>query len=54
MTKEDKLDKVIQEFSLLPDDKQDYVLAIAQALVFANDDREAAQESKNQEEKDDD
>ena len=52
MTKDDKLNKVIQDFSLLPDDKQDYVLAIAQALVFANDDCKAAPESDNQEEED--
>jgi len=36
MTKEEKLNKVIQNFSLLPEEKQNHVLGILQALVFAN------------------
>jgi hypothetical protein len=37
MTKEEKLDKVYKDFSSLSGDKQDYVLGILQALVFAKD-----------------
>jgi len=35
MTKNEKLSKVMRDFSLLPDEKQDYVLGILQALMFA-------------------
>jgi len=37
MTKDEKLNKVLQDFTLLPEDKQNYVLGILQALVFASD-----------------
>ena len=37
MTKEEKLDKMAKEFSLLPDEKQDYILGVMQALTFAHD-----------------
>ena len=37
MTKDEKLSKVLQDFSLLTEDKQNYVLGILQALVFASD-----------------
>ena len=37
MTKAEKLEKITKRFSLLPEDKQDYILGILQALVFAND-----------------
>jgi len=37
MTKEEKLDKVNKDFSLLPEDKQDYILGVLQALAFAHD-----------------
>jgi len=37
VTKDEKLGKVVRDFSMLPDDKQDYVLGILQALVFAGD-----------------
>jgi hypothetical protein len=37
MTKEEKINKVARDFSTLPEDKQDYILGILQALVFAND-----------------
>jgi hypothetical protein len=37
VTKDEKLNKVLQDFSLLPEDKQNYVLGILQALVFASD-----------------
>ena len=37
MTREEKLLKVTHDFSLLPEDKQDYVLGILHALVFARD-----------------
>jgi hypothetical protein len=37
MTKEEKIDKVTKDFSLLPEEKQDYILGILQALAFAHD-----------------
>jgi hypothetical protein len=37
MTKEEKLDKINKDFSLLPEDKQDYILGVMQALAFAHD-----------------
>jgi hypothetical protein len=37
MTKEEKLDKVTKDFSLLSEAKQDYILGVVQALAFAND-----------------
>ena len=37
MTKKEKLEKITKNFSVLPEDKQDYILGILQALVFAND-----------------
>jgi len=37
VTKEEKLDKVTRDFSLLPEEKQDYILGVLQALVFAHD-----------------
>ena len=43
MTKDEKLNKVLQDFSLLPEDKQNYVLGILQALVFASDSHIKAQ-----------
>ena len=35
MNKEEKLEKLCKDFSMLKDDKQDYILGILQALVFA-------------------
>ena len=43
MTKEEKLDKVTKDFSLLPEEKQDYILGVIQALAFAH---ETADEQK--------
>jgi hypothetical protein len=40
MTKEEKLDKVCKDFLALSNDKQEYILGILQALVFANNDGE--------------
>jgi hypothetical protein len=37
MTQEEKLDRISKDFSLLSGEKQDYVLGILQALVFAKD-----------------
>lgn len=37
MTKEEKLDKVTRDFSILPKEKQDYILGVVQALAFAHD-----------------
>ncbi|MCL2194183.1 MAG: hypothetical protein FWB78_12415 [Treponema sp.] len=39
MTKDEKLSKVVRDFSILPEEKQDLVLGILQALVFAVDGR---------------
>jgi hypothetical protein len=39
MTKEEKVDKVTKDFSLLPEEKQDYILGILQTLVFAHNTR---------------
>jgi hypothetical protein len=35
MVNDEKLRKVCEEFSLLDEDQQDYILGILQALVFA-------------------
>ena len=37
MTTEKKLEKIAKDFSLLSEEKQDYILGILQALVFAHD-----------------
>jgi hypothetical protein len=37
MTNEEKLDKVTKGFSLLPEEKQEYILGVLQALSFAHD-----------------
>jgi hypothetical protein len=44
MTQKKKLDKICNDFSLLPEDKQDYILGILQALVFASDEMKAVQD----------
>jgi hypothetical protein len=44
MTKEEKLDKVCKEFSSLSEDKQEYILGILQALVFARDENNAVEQ----------
>ena len=36
MTQEEKLKKICDDFSLLGEEHQDYVIGILQALVFAN------------------
>jgi hypothetical protein len=36
MIREEKLNKVSHDFSLLNEEQQDYILGILQALVFAN------------------
>jgi len=46
MNKEEKLEKVCNDFSMLSDEQQDYILGIMQALVFAKSSCE--QESDNQ------
>jgi len=40
MTREEKFKKVYKDFSSLPEDKQDYILGILQALVFAKNEGE--------------
>jgi len=42
MTKDEKLSKVVRDFSVLPEEKQDYVLGIVQALAFAVGERDEA------------
>jgi hypothetical protein len=37
MINDEKLKKVCEDFSLLDEDQQDYILGILQALVFAKD-----------------
>ena len=37
MTAKEKLDKLTGFFSLLPDEKQDHILGVLQALVFAHE-----------------
>jgi hypothetical protein len=37
MTNEEKLEKVTKGFSLLSEEKQDYILGIIQSLAFAHD-----------------
>jgi hypothetical protein len=37
MTKEEKLEKIRNDFVLLSEEKQDYILGILQALAFAKD-----------------
>jgi len=37
MTKEEKLGKVTKGFSLLSEEKQDYILGVIQSLAFAHD-----------------
>jgi hypothetical protein len=41
MTKEEKLDKVCKDFLALSNDKQEYILGMLQALVFANTEDES-------------
>lgn len=36
MTEKEKLEKLTQDFSMLPEEKQDYILGVLQALVFAH------------------
>jgi hypothetical protein len=47
MTKEEKLCKAAKDFSTLPDEKQDYVLGILQALVFADSEGRGKTEKAN-------
>ena len=37
MSKKEKLERVTDKFSLLPEEKQDYILGVLQALAFAHD-----------------
>ena len=49
MLQDEKIRKVCDDFSLLNEDQQDYILGIIQALVFArtaNDQSSAAENSK--------
>jgi hypothetical protein len=44
MTNEEKAHKAAKDFSTLPEDKQDYILGILQALVFAHNEDKAKTE----------
>jgi hypothetical protein len=44
MTKKEKLNKVCKDFSSLTEEKQEYVLGILQALVFAKDEAKSAKD----------
>ena len=37
MTKKEKLDKLTKDFSLLSEEKQNYILGVLQALAFAHE-----------------
>ena len=52
MTAEEKLNKISSDFSSLSEEKQDYILGILQALVFANNNSGASQETGQAENKD--
>jgi len=47
MVQEEKLKKVCDDFLLLREDQQDYILGILQALVFAKSSREAGESNKS-------
>ncbi|MCL2762992.1 MAG: hypothetical protein FWD36_07305 [Treponema sp.] len=47
MTKEEKIDKLTHDFSLLPEEKQDYILGVLQALVFAHEELSGVSDSLN-------
>ena len=49
MTREEKLNKVSTDFSSLSEEKQDYILGILQALVFANTETRAGLEKSGAE-----
>jgi hypothetical protein len=36
MTKEEKLEKITKDFCLLSEEKQEYIIGMLQALVYAN------------------
>ena len=36
MNKDEKLEKICKDFSMLNEEQQDYILGIMQALAFAN------------------
>ncbi|MFP3040277.1 hypothetical protein LQZ19_00495 [Treponema primitia] len=44
MTKEEKLDKVCNAFSALNEEKQEYIIGILQALVFAANENSSTRE----------
>ena len=47
MNQEEKLNKICNDFASLPDEKQDYILGILQALVFANTTAESSEKKRN-------
>ncbi|MDR1203496.1 MAG: hypothetical protein LBL58_17960 [Tannerellaceae bacterium] len=47
MLQQEKLDKVCKDFSSLNEEKQDYILGILQALVFANNENKEPPEISN-------
>jgi hypothetical protein len=51
MTQEEKLKKICDDFSLLGEEQQDYVIGILQALVFAKTTSENSETVNNIEKK---
>jgi len=50
MLPEDKLEKICNDFCLLNDEQQDYILGILQALVFAKNSNKKDNPNPSQEE----
>ena len=48
MDKNEKLNKVCNDFVMLNDDQQDYILGILQALVFARKNLKSSEPKDNQ------
>ena len=47
MDKDEKLCKICNDFSLLNDEQQNYILGILQALVFAKNNNKTAESEDN-------
>jgi hypothetical protein len=48
MNQEEKLKKICNDFSLLSEEQQDYILGILQALVFAKNANNAPESEKSE------
>ena len=47
MDQNDKLNKICNDFTLLNDEQQDYILGILQALVFAKNNSKSSESKDN-------